>query len=179
MPPATQNTIDLRLLTLPGNITFTALDALGNTLSSPVLDWSRIAVSTLYTTKNAYDAKCGAENTCSTMPACADVIGCDGFSVPAAILKQLLPANGYRITLAFRVNTIVAAQSRQLLQTTTEESDDVSFTIRFITNETISDNAFEPHYSVQEAFEKSGIALIVIGVLGYLGISQCAFKRNK
>lgn len=165
----------------PGNITFIPLDALGNVIDRPSLDWSRIAVSTLYTTKNAFDNGCGAANTCSIMPACLNIPGCDGFSVPSAILQQLLPANGYRINLAFRVNPLLAAsQSRQLLQVANGgETDQISFTVRIVANQTITTVVVPETTSAEEAFLKSDLALILIGVLGYIGISQWSFVKNR
>lgn len=103
-PVQTQNDVDLRLDIFPGNITIYALDVLAQRLPGVApLDWRDIAASTIYTTKNAFDDGCGAEGTCLKMPACSSILGCDGFSVPSAVLQERMPANGYEFELAYRI----------------------------------------------------------------------------
>lgn len=58
----------------------------------------------LYVTKNDFDDGCGLTNppTCAKLPACLSILGCDGFSIPTALLRRLFNANGYRFKLSYR-----------------------------------------------------------------------------
>lgn len=127
LPDAIRPRYDLRLLIKPANMTIYPLDALGRQLNSSTsgytgrnsIDWSDIALSTLFTTKNAFDDGCGAQLTCGRLNACNGILGCDGFSVPVAQLKSLMPANGYRFQLSYRIGLPnpdgSPASARQLL----------------------------------------------------------------
>ncbi len=57
----------------------------------------------LFTTKDFYDNGCGPAGTCVKLPATLQDLGCDGFSVPVLQLKDQIPANGYQVSLTYRI----------------------------------------------------------------------------
>jgi hypothetical protein len=120
LPPEIRTTYDLRLQLSSGNITIYPLNQVGARLGTSgtfngtaydttgytgraSLDFSDIALATLFTPKNAYDDGCGAQLTCQKLSACNNIIGCDGFSVPVSQLRALMDANGYEFALTYKI----------------------------------------------------------------------------
>lgn len=105
LPANIRFTYDLRLNIIAANLTFIPLDNFGVPLSNSTLGrtFADIRTRLKYTTKNDFDAGCGARSECRKLPACLNTLGCDGFSIPAAQLKLLFPANGYRFSLSYAI----------------------------------------------------------------------------
>lgn len=117
---------DLRLMLEYDNVTFTPLDQAGVPIGNSTLvrNFASFRSSLLYTSKTDFDAGCGADGSCKLLPACLGVRGCDGFSIGSVQLKALVPANGYRFALNYRVDVSrVGPASRRLLQQRTSLRD--------------------------------------------------------
>lgn len=123
LPSQSVNNYDLRLVIDFNNVTFTPLDQAGVPLVNSTLqrNFASFRSSLLYTTKNDFDAGCGRDGSCKLLPACLNIKGCDGFSIGAVQLRQLIPANGYRFNLNYRVDlggiNSITGPARRLLQT--------------------------------------------------------------
>lgn len=105
LPTGSRDRYDLRLKLASNNMTIFGVDIFGNRLpGQPSIDWSVIATSTLYTSKTAFDAGCGAQQSCLKLPLCNNIPGCDGFSIPTRLLQNLLPANGYEFVMNYIID---------------------------------------------------------------------------
>jgi hypothetical protein len=215
LPAPIRQTYDLRLLINAANLTILPLDALGRQLTANTtgytgnssLHWSDIALTTLFTTKNAFDDGCGAQLTCGRLSVCNGILGCDGFSVPVAQLRALMPANGYRFLLRYKIgfpgpdgspanarHLLSLAQTpvmRRLLQTTNANNayiGNASFSLSIDATQlpvqsnstgvvTTIDSTVQTK-TVLEAFYISDLAIIFGTLLIYPLISQCSKTRS-
>ncbi len=85
-----------------------------------LLTYNDFKSSLLYVSKTQFDQGCGIEDSCLSLPACQNILGCDGFSLPASSLLRLMPAPRYAITFAYKVVlplTQPTPAARRLLQT--------------------------------------------------------------
>lgn len=147
LPQEIRNRYDLRLQLNAGNVTIYPLNPVGirlgttGTFNGTVfdttgytgvesLDFSDIALATLFTPKNAYDDGCGAQLTCQKLSACNNILGCDGFSVPVAQLRSLMDANGYEFELTYKIGL-----------TNPDGSTPNARTLLSVDNEQVSDEA--------------------------------------
>jgi len=197
--PASNNLdLDLRLEIKPGNITIYPLDRLARRLITSThlsLDWASLAPNVLYTTKNAYDDGCGLAGSCQTMPACANIRGCDGFSIPSSILTTLMPANGYEFQLHYRVGLPnpdgSPGSARKLLQLNTVDDNtfvgQASFTIQVFQNSTdgttivqLVDVQFDnfDKGQVVDSFLKGPLALCGTAIVTYFIVSYISKMCN-
>lgn len=95
-------------LDLINDFTFTPLSANGDQIyTSPVLDYTTLSPYLSYVTRSTTNGL--------TIPACNNIIGCDGFAVPVIHLKDKSPASGYRVNINYRI-TLPTTHGRRLLQ---------------------------------------------------------------
>lgn len=140
LSPQSRNRYDLNVNTDSSVTYITALDVRGLPISGlPELSYSNIRARVLYTVKSDFNNGCGAAGTCNLLPACEGIIGCDGFSLPAAQLRSIIPADQYRITVGYTVGVPIAPAGRRLLQTSTQSafSGRATFRITITSNNTV------------------------------------------
>lgn len=113
LPVELRTTYDLRVLIRANESRIYPLDGQGKQIGVQVpqagfagpleLNYGQIARRTVYATKNDFDNGCGYAQTCAKLPACLNLLGCDGFSVPVPQLRALMNANGYRFRVDYRI----------------------------------------------------------------------------
>lgn len=123
LPSTLQSAYDLRMMNSSSQFFITPLNGIGqpflNTGGYSQLTYQQIRPGLLNPIKNDYyNQNCTITQHCQLLPACNGIPGCDGFSVAVAYLKQLMPANGYRFSISYQVNTQSSSGPyRRLLQT--------------------------------------------------------------
>ena len=137
LPPAVRNLFDLRINNIGTDVQITPIDSFGNTLPSTGITGNQLAPNLLYVSKNVFDAGCGAANTCLKLPACNNILGCDGFSVPSSFLSSRINGNGFQFQISYRVgltnsngsppNAAALSSRRRLLQLSSSNNGDVTF----------------------------------------------------
>lgn len=103
------------------------LSATTGYVGKALLTYNDFRSSLLYVSKTQFDQGCGIEDACLSLPACQNILGCDGFSLPASSLLRLMPAPRYSVTLTYLVvlpQTQAAPAARRLLQSTGFERHD-------------------------------------------------------
>lgn len=194
MPSILRSTYDIRL-----NIDYLSLVATGvDAVGSPILknniiqtiDIYSLQSNLLYVPKDIFDAGCGAQQTCLTLPACNNTLGCDGFSIPSSILVNSLPANGYKFSMSYRIGVPTAngpGSARKLLQFTTVENRQQPTTGGFIFTLKV-DNLIIPKQTCTSTDKsinlnnKQSLNIIVITysimLIVYISISTLIFVCN-
>lgn len=137
LPEDMRNTHDLRFSNSSLSFVVTPLNGLGqpfaaDALAVSQLQYNNIRAGLIYNTKNDF-ASCSAAQKCELLPACNGVIGCDGFSVPVAYIRQLMPANGYRFSVEYTATLRSTAGARRLLQTASIQGGFLFFDLVFDT----------------------------------------------
>lgn len=132
MQAGTRDRYDLRIHLDDANTRIVPLSASGVPLGQTAgytgrlrLSYSDFRPYLQYASKNDFDAGCGVTGQCRILPACSSVLGCDGFSLPAAQLRAVMPADRYLIGFSFRASLPEATATpagRRLLQTSSGSS---------------------------------------------------------
>lgn len=166
------------------------------------LNYQQIRARVLTTTKDDYYAGCGVAGICRLLPACVDILGCDGFSIPVGQLRALMPADSYQIVMPYRIGLLNSDGSspiarRRLLQTTTDQQRIGTATFRIlivngniqITNSTYGNGTLvtvdvlstlgTDGTQAKKAVTKGNVVEVALAIVGYFVISYSSKLNNK